>query len=314
VQYRLMMAWARIRRAALAASAAIAAVAFGARAGSADETTGSIVVGGVTHTYVVNVPVKLGRSVPLVFSFHGHYGTGASQTRLTGLSALSESYGFIVVYPDGLNRAWNDGRAVSAGSDDIGLVKALIADFSRRYPIDPKRVYVNGFSNGATFAHYAGCMLANQIAAIAAVSGSMPTEDAGTCRPSRPLSVLEIAGTADPIMPFAGGPITLLGMSRSTVLSAEQTVSMWAGVDKCAAPSPAASLAPVPPADGTSVTRLTYGRCAAGTNVVLYTVTGGGHAWPGGPQYSLRSIIGIASQQLDASQTIVDFFLTHPMR
>jgi polyhydroxybutyrate depolymerase len=305
-------AW--IRKTALVASVALVAAVIAARMAGAADTTGSIVVGGVTRTYVVNVPAKLGSKVPLILSFHGHFGTGASQARLTGLSALSETYGFIVVYPDGINRGWNDGRALTAGADDIGFLRALIADFSRRYPIDPARVYVTGFSNGATFAQYAGCQLANQIAAIAPVAGSMPTEDAPGCHPARPISVLEIAGTADPMMPIDGGPITLFGITRSTVLSAQQTVAMWAGNDKCAPSTTSNMLAHIAPDDGTGVTQMTYPRCAAGTNVVFYRVAGGGHAWPGGPQYSSKALIGTASQQLDASQTIVDFFLAHPMR
>jgi polyhydroxybutyrate depolymerase len=311
----LSMASARIRRRALAAIAAVVAVALGAPADASNDTTGSIVVGGVNRTYVAHVPAKLGSSVPLLLSFHGHFGTGAGQARLSNFSALSERYGFIVVYPDGISRGWNDGREGSKGADDIGLVKALIADFSRRYPIDPKRIYVNGFSNGAMFSQYVGCMLANQIAAIAAVSGYMPTEDASRCHPARPLPVLEIAGTADPIMPFNGGEIKLLGFNRgAAVLSAKQTISMWAKNAKCKGLSQFSALATIAANDGTSVTRTSYPSCVNGTSVVLYTVIGGGHAWPGGRQYLPRLIIGRASKQLDASQTIVEFFLAHPMR
>ena len=295
--------------------AAVIAVAPGACAAETTDTTGSIVVGGVNRTYVVHVPAKLGSSVPLLLSFHGHFGTGAGQARLSNFSALSERYGFIVVYPDGINRGWNDGREGSKGADDIGLVKALIADFSRRYPIDRKRIYVNGFSNGAMFSQYVGCALANQIAAIAPVSGYLPTEDAAGCHPVRPIPVLEIAGTADPIMPFTGGEIKLLGFNRgAAVLSAKQTISMWANNAKCKGPSQSSTLAPIATNDGTSITRTSYVSCVNGTSVVLYTVIGGGHAWPGGRQYLPKLIIGRASRQLDASQTIDEFFLAHPMR
>jgi len=309
------MTCAQIRGTAFAAIAAVEVLALGACAGGANDTPGSIVVGGVKRTYVAHVPAKRGSSVPLVLSFHGHFGTGAGQARLTNFSALSDTYGFIVVYPDGINRGWNDGREGKKGVDDIGLVKALIADFSRRYPIDPKRIYVNGFSNGAMFSQYVGCTLANQIAAIAPVSGYMPTEDAAGCHPARPTPVLEIAGTADPIMPFNGGEIKLLGFNRgAAVLSAKRTISMWAKNAKCKGPSQFAALAPIATNDGTSITRTSYASCVNGSSVVLYTVIGGGHAWPGGRQYAPKLIIGRASRQLDASQTIVEFFLAHPMR
>ncbi|MGA2760647.1 MAG: PHB depolymerase family esterase [Candidatus Cybelea sp.] len=306
---------ARIRRTAPAALAALLALALGACAGEPNDISGSIVVGGVTRTYVAHVPAKLGSKIPLMLSFHGHFGTGAGQARLTNFGALSDRYGFIVVYPDGIKRGWNDGREGKQGADDLGLVKALIADFSRRYSIDPKRIYVNGFSNGAMFSQYVGCTLANQIAAIAPVSGYMPTEDAAGCHPARPISVLEIGGTADPVVPFTGGEIKLLGFRRGTaVLSAKQTISLWTNAAKCKAPSQVAALAPVATNDGTSITRTTYASCVNATSVVLYTVIGGGHAWPGGPQYAPKLIIGRASRQLNASQTIVEFFLAHPMR
>jgi len=305
----------RILRTALTVIAAVIAVAPGACAAATTDTTGSIVVGGVNRTYVVHVPAKLGSSVPLLLSFHGHFGTGSGQARLSNFSALSDRYGFIVVYPDGINRGWNDGREGSKGADDIGLVKALIVDFSRRYRIDPKRIYVNGFSNGAMFSQYVGCTLASQIAAIAPVSGYMPAEDAAGCRPARPIPVLEIAGTADPIMPFNGGEIRLLRFNRgAAVLSAKQTISMWTNNAKCKGPPQLAALAPIAANDGTSITRTSHASCVNGTSVVLYTVIGGGHAWPGGRQYLPKLIIGRASRQLDASQTIVEFFLAHPMR
>ena len=97
------MTSARILRTALAAIAAVVAVALGARADATNDTTGSIVVGGVNRTYVAHVPAKRGSRVPFLLSFHGHFGTGAGQARLTNFSALSERYGFIVVYPDGIN-------------------------------------------------------------------------------------------------------------------------------------------------------------------------------------------------------------------
>jgi polyhydroxybutyrate depolymerase len=307
-----MMVSARLRGTALVAIVAVVAVALGACAGKTNDAPGSIVVGGVTRTYVEHVPAKLGSSVPLLLSFHGHFGTGAGQARLTNFSALSDRYGFVVVYPDGIDRGWNDGRG---GADDIGLVNALIADFSQRYPIDPKRIYVNGFSNGAMFSNYVGCSLANQIAAIATVEGYMPIEDAAGCHPARPIPLLEIAATTDPVMPFTGGALKLFGVNRgSSVLSAKQTLSIWTKNARCKGPPQFAALAPIAPNDGTSITRTTYASCVNGTSVVLYTVIGGGHAWPGGRQYAPKSIIGLASTQLDASQTIVDFFLAHPMR
>lgn len=292
---------------------ALASCVFIARPQDAADVPGSINVNGLQRTYVAHVPANLGSHVPLLLSFHGHGGSGAQQSRLTNFDALSDKDGFIVVYPDGIRRQWDDGRPQDAGADDIAFTKALIASFSRRYPIDQNRIYATGFSNGGTFSEYLGCMLADRIAAIAPVSGSLPLYDVQSCHPSRPLPVLTIAGTADPIMPYGGGKIHLLSTDRGSVISAQKTAAFWAANARCAPVPQTTTLAPVAAADGTSVQRTAYVKCAHGTDVVFYTIQGGGHAWPDGPQYLPKMFIGTASNQLDASARIIDFFLAHPM-
>ena len=125
--------------------------------------------------------------------------------------------------------------------------------------------------------------------------------------------VLEIAGKNDPIMPYAGGEIHLFASTTGAVLSFDATTEFWARNAGCDAAPSVATLPPVAPSDGTSVQRSTYGGCRDGSAVVAYTVDGGGHTWPGGPQYAPSALIGVASNQLDATATIVDFFLAHPM-
>lgn len=117
----------------------------------------------------------------------------------------------------------------------------ISAVLSRRYPIDPQRIYAAGMSNGATFTQYLGRRLANTIAAIAPVAGSMPAAGAPGCRPQRAISVLEIGGTADPIMPFGGGEV--------------RTAAFWARNNGCARVPVTAALPPIAPNDGTSARR-----------------------------------------------------------
>jgi polyhydroxybutyrate depolymerase len=134
-----------------------------------------------------------------------------------------------------------------------------------------------------------------------------------TCRPQRAISVLEIGGTADPIMPYDGGAIGFTHR-RSSVLSVDATIAFWARNDACAANAPVTALPLQTSPDGTSIQRTLYGGCRDGTAVVLYTVQGGGHTWPDGWAYLPKALIGPTSRQLDASATIVAFFLAHPMR
>jgi len=276
------------------------------------DLAGSVLVGNVTRTYVYHVPPKLGAHVPLILVFHGHYMTGEQQSKMSRLDPLADERGFIVIYPNGIHRGWNDGRR-NKGVDDLGFLETLIARFSAKYPIDRKRVYVTGFSNGATFSEVVGCTKAATIAAIAPVSGPLSADMEPSCHPARPLPVVAIEGTADPLVPYGGGQVHILGFARGAVLSIAQTIDFWKTNAHCTVGPVTTALPPIPPSDGTSVTRTTYGGCADGAGVQLYTVVGGGHAWPQGPQYLPKAAVGVASTQLDANRAIVDFFYAHPL-
>ena len=251
----------------------------------------TLTVGGVLRTYLVHVPANLLGRVPLVLAFHGHFGTAARMVRITRFDALADADGFVVAYPDGLGGSWNDGRPQTAGADDVGFVRALVAELSRTYPIDPKRVYATGFSNGGIFTQYLGCRAGDLFAAIAPVSGYLPVAALDACRPARSPSVLEIGGDADPIVPYDGGTVAVGPVDRGSILSAARSVAFWARAASCAEP----------PAVAAGAT--TYASCGRGRSVVLETVAGGGHAWPG----------GTASTTIDASRDIARFFLAHPM-
>jgi polyhydroxybutyrate depolymerase len=296
----------------VAFSLLLAIGAAGCARAAGGTVTQSIEVAGVTRTYRLHVPPNLSGRVPLILSFHGHGGQGASQERLTHMDELADRYGFIVAYPDGIDRGWNDGR-FPYGADDLGFVAALQNDLERRYPIDVKRVYATGFSNGAIFSNYLACNQADRFAAIAPVSGTLPTAMLPKCVPVRNMPVLQIGGTADPIVPYQGGAIKAGGTIAGNVISFEQNAGFWSQTAYCAIKPVTTELPPVEPSDGTSVTRATYRACAPHIDVVTYTINGGGHAWPDGSQYLPRFLIGIASNQLDASETIVKFFLAHPM-
>jgi polyhydroxybutyrate depolymerase len=298
-----------------AAIAVAGILSAGCAKAAPDDTTESIAVNGVHRTYVLHVPEHVTGSVPLILAFHGHGGDGAQQARLTGFDALADRYGFIVAYPDGIDRAWNDGRPVNAkGPDDLAFAAALVDDLEHRYSIDPARVYATGFSNGAVFSNYLACNQADRFAAIAPVSGPMPVVDEPNCHPQRAVSFLEINGTNDPIVPFDGGQVVLAGMDRGLVLSFAQTGAFWAKNAGCSVRPTVTPLPAIAPPDGTSVTRSSFSDCRPGTGVEEYAVSGGGHTWPGGPQYLPKLFVGTASRQLDASETIVQFFLAHPMK
>jgi polyhydroxybutyrate depolymerase len=272
-----------------------------------------IEVGGRTRVYEVHMPATGPRSgLPVVFLFHGSAGTGVGTEWIAHFDSTSDRNGFLAVYPEGYQRTWNDGRgttpAEKAKVDDIAFVSAMIDRLGADYKIDRARVFATGLSNGAMLAERLGCQLAGKIAAIALVAGPMPSNLSSSCRSGRPVPVLEIHGTSDPLIPYAGGQ---LKAGLGDVLSARATFTLWRARDACSR-EPVTTQLPRKPSDPTSTTVQTSSGCKDGSSVVLYTVNGGGHTWPGGALYLPVRLIGPVTRTFDASQTIWDFFASVP--
>jgi polyhydroxybutyrate depolymerase len=282
----------------------------------------SILSGGLQRTYDVHISADYDKSkpTPLVIVLHGGDGNGQGMIKLTGFNAVADRENFIVVYPDGFEKHWNDGRAVQRYSaqaqniDDVSFISALIDHLSDQYNIDANRVYATGISNGAFMSNRLGCQLSQKIAAIAPVAGNMPANIAPTCAPTRPISVLIINGTDDPLVPWTGGYAHLGSIKLGEILSVDNTVKLWVDNDKCPSSPTVAELPDKDPSDGTRVTTETYSGCADSTEVILFKVEGGGHTWPGGLQYLPEAIIGRTSRDFNASNVIWQFFSEHPMQ
>jgi polyhydroxybutyrate depolymerase len=277
--------------------------------------------GGLQRTYNVHISSMYDKNIstPLLIVLHGGGGTGQEMIKFTGFNTISDRDNFIVVYPDGFENHWNDGRGVqrygaqAQNVDDVGFMSALIDQISSQYNIDAKRVYVTGISNGAMMSNRLGAELSQKIAAIAPVAGNIPKNLASVWQPSRPLSVLIINGTEDPLVPWAGGEVHLGPLDFGQVISVEDTVKFWVNNAKCTASPVITQLPDTDPSDGTTTQVETCGGCRDGTEVVLYTVKGGGHTWPGGIQYASVSVIGRTARDFNASEVIWQFFKEHPM-
>jgi len=281
------------------------------REGAAADEKRSIVVGSLTRNYLLHVPKssRASRRAPLVLVFHGGGGHDWNMPGFTHFDELSDEEGFFVAYPDGANQHWNDGRDVST-ADDVGFVRALIMELERSNPIDPRRVYATGISNGGFFSNRLACDLTDKIAAIASVAATMPEVLVPLCKPSRAISVLYMQGTDDPLVPIDGGKIGLARARHGLCISLADAANFWREHDHT---SSAPSVFDVPDSanDGTRVHREAWTGGKDDTEVVVYTIKGGGHTWPGGPQYLPRLIVGKTSQNLDATQTIWEFVRTH---
>jgi len=285
----------------------------------------SIIHNGLKRTYNIHIPSSYNKSerIPLVMALHGRGSNGWGMIVLThkGFNKLAERDGFIMVYPDGIELNWNDGRmdeeandrAHSENIDDVGFISELIDTMIKDYNIDPKRVYITGISNGAIMSYRLACELSHKITAIAPVDGNIPAELYPECSPVRPVSVLAINNTDDPLVPFKGG--TIYGKFRNInlgkVLSVDESIEFWVNHNKCLS-IPLVTEAPdLDPDDGTRVTIKQYLNNIDGTEVILYVVQGGGHTWPSGLQYLPARIIGKTSRDIDANEVIWSFFKKH---
>lgn len=281
------------------------------RPGAPSFATGSsahtLEVGGVERSYIVYRPAALpaSRPAPLVVMLHGGFGSAAQAERKYGWDSLADANHFLVVYPDGVDHAWNAGggccgKAASQGVDDVSFITSVVAAVASETAVDPKRIYATGMSNGALMDYRLACST-DRFAAIGPVSGTLQ----GSCPDPRPVSVIHIHGSADTHVPYAGG--TGSGPGHVDGLAVPAVVQKWTQVDGCQPPSTHTS--------GAVSTQTA--RCPDGRNVELITVGGAGHQWPGSPSRPLVQKIlhsDPPSNALNATSTIWAFFAAHPKR
>jgi polyhydroxybutyrate depolymerase len=269
-------------------------------------------VGDLMRTFLLHIPPSrphrfgLATSYPLVIVLHGSGANGAKMLDMTGMSALADSARFLVAYPDattgalGLGADWNAGECCGAAHDgdvdDVGFLRALVRALGREMPVDRRRIYVAGFSDGARMAYRAACELDAQVAAVAVVAGSLVD---GQCAPARPVPLIAFHGTADEEVPYADSSFaTAAGQPPRGSWALPPSVRFWATIDRCAS---ARTTAVAPHVRATR-----FSGCAA--DVVLYTIQGGGHEWP---RASLDG--GDPAREVDASRRAWRFFTRHPL-
>lgn len=268
---------------------------------------GAIVSSGLTRAYVLFVPKSYDESRPaaLVISMHGASLWGAAQRDLSQWNAVAEREGFIVVYPSGLGR--NGPRAWRMSSDtgvprDVTFISDLIDQLRAEYNIDPARIYADGLSNGGGMAFVLSCTLSDRIAAVGMVNAAqlLPWD---SCKDPRPVPMVSFHGTADPVVPYRGGKTWVAPRAFPDQLA---WTANWARRNRCAPD-------PVDVTVSDTVTSRTYVGCADDATVLLYTIHGGGHDWPGGPPLP-GWLSGPVSRGIDATERMWEFFRDHRLR
>ncbi len=263
---------------------------------------------GRSRSYYLYTPKSYhsNRPMPLVLVFHGHGGSGHSIARVSRFNTLAEQKGFMVAYPDGIGREWN--VSPNSKANDVSFTTALIDHLGQIRNVDNHRIYATGFSKGAILAQALACKVPNKIAAFSSVAGALPVRLKSNCQPPTPVSMLMINGTNDRSVPYRGeNP-----QQRGALSSVPATVSFWRTHNGCPSSAQIRQLA-----DGNSsdlkVRIARYPSCKSGSEVLLASVVGGGHFWPGGA--SSDGSLNRLNNQLgfSASRTSWNFFNRHTL-
>lgn len=275
--------------------------------GSGDRTI-TLSSGGITRIAYVHVPngYDQAKGTMLVLNFHGFSNSALIQRTVSRMDKSSDLHGYIVVYPEGVATSWNAGDCCGTAwvdaVDDVKFVKDLLAKLQGDYCIDPKRVYSTGYSNGGFLSYRLACEMSDVFAAIAPVAGQLGISPA-KCNLTRPVPLLEIHGTADPIVPYQGGT-PILGFDLGPVPKFRSvTESVGAFTQKNGCLGPAKTIFQKGDATCTQ-----WSICQG--DVVHCKIDDGGHTWPGGVPIPL---VGKTSTDLGATETMYEFFAAHPM-
>jgi polyhydroxybutyrate depolymerase len=276
------------------------AIPMTAHARSLKEGRNTVEFDGQQRAFLLHLPPNYDGTtpLPLVLVLHGGGGNGKQMAAQTDFAAKADAEGFVVVFPNGQETPdgghyWktegivND-DSVKAGltGDDVGFLTALIDHLESQLAIERSRVYVTGFSNGASMALTLACRLSDRIAAVAAVSSGLSAK----CDLTSPVAVLQMMGTADPHLASAGTTAP-----DGTVWTWWRAIDVWSAFDGCPA-EPAVKV-------NGRVRTETNGPCAAGTEVVRIDLEGAGHNWPGGPAGP--------DDPVDGTDVVWDFFARH---
>lgn len=268
-----------------------------------NRSNGSLLSSGERRRYLLYVPESYNPSVPtpLVISIHGFAEWPAHQMQISGWNDLADQFGFLVVYPMGTSfpLRWRATGGAASSPQDVIFISDLIDKLSGEFNIDSARIYANGLSNGGGMSFMLSCQLSERIAAIGSVSGAylLPWEE---CNPERQVPAVIFHGTADPIVPYEGGPSRAFDIPFANI-------PQWVGV--LAERNDCDPILRDLPRSG-SVSGFEYENCQA--DVVFYSIEGGGHSWPGGeplPEF----ITGPTTQDINATQVMWEFFQEHPM-
>lgn len=251
------------------------------------QLTDSVEIEGHYRTFHFNKP-EVRRNASIVFALHGSGGNGKAVMRNTAkLEAIAKQENIVIVYPDGYKHYWNECRRMAdtpPNKEDINEEKfftAMIDYFKKKYKTDSRKVFVVGTSGGGQMAYKLGMTIPHKIRAITAIIANLPDSANMDCIPSgKPVPVMIVNGTDDPVNPYAGGMMQAGSLTLGTVLSTEKTFAYWSDIAGYKG-EPIKTIYPdTDPTDGKIIERYTYKETGK-PEVTLLKVIGGRHDYPG---------------------------------
>lgn len=257
----------------------------GAAGGDTEPGEPTVVTVGGDRPTKLTIPSSYNGDValPLVVMLHGYGASGPLEDLYLGFKKYAEEKGFLYVTPDGTfdangKRFWNATKAccdfANTGVDDEAYLISLLDEIEGLVNVDKKRVYFFGHSNGGFMTYRMACNHADRIAAAGVLAGAMVLDPAA-CKPSEPVSILHIHGTADETIAYEGGSVAA---GVEAYPGAEESIGGWISSNACPEAPPHETTADlVSTVDGPETTQTTFGPCAKDTEVVLWSLAGGSH-------------------------------------
>jgi polyhydroxybutyrate depolymerase len=266
--------------------------------------------------FMVHFPPGFSNSanLPLVVNLHGGSGNMINAQGFSQLNPVADQHQFVVAWPQGFGIAppgysWADGRNTSAdqaGIDDVGFLNRLVDTLIQRYNLDSNRIYLCGFSNGGFMVQRMACQSPGRFAAMASLGASMDTNLYQQCNPAVAIPMAFFNGTADPAMPFLGGPMQ--NPQVTPVVPVDSAVQFWVQHNQCQTPLAPTFFPDVFPTDNSTAELYAFEQCHCNSSVRFYKLINGGHTWPGVYVPSQAALLGNTNRDIHASDELWDFF------
>jgi polyhydroxybutyrate depolymerase len=252
---------------------------------------------------------------PIVFAFQGGGGEALKLDNTSNLVEYADRKNVIVVYPNASNKHWNDGRPeISPDVDDLEFIDNVIADISKKYSFDKKRICAAGISNGGLFSFRLACDRSDIFSSVVPIAANLGVEKSKRCSPKKAVSVLQIMGDQDPLVPYEGGDIRgPLGLKKlGKVLSTRQTSDFWRNQLSCTKQSHNKINSVIN--DVTTIEEFHFFNCKENVKLTQVQIHGGGHTWPGGKPILSERLVGKTSVNYNASLKLLEFCIENPKK